>query len=71
MRIDSVQLAHALAKSQSSIRPAATVIQNPAGRINELGHQASATQPKSKIKNKKNKKKMNWDGLGSEIDEWV
>lgn len=75
MRIDSVQLAHALARSQSSIRPTAMVMSQASGsseEVNKTTVKNRSGTSKINSKGKKRKKKvLNWDGLGSNVDEWV
>lgn len=75
MRIDSVQLAHALARSQSSIRPTATVMSQPSGLSDAVDKTAAKTligAKKINSKGRKRKKKpLNWDGLGANVDEWA
>lgn len=75
MRIDSIQLAHALARSQSSVRPAATVMSQASGSFDAVDKTAGKIRTgTSKInsKSRKHKKKpLNWDGLGANVDEWV
>ena len=74
MRIDSVQLAHALAKSQSSIRPAAEL--KVGGQLGSEDVKSVALKKasihKKKIHNKKSKKKpFSADALGLYVDEWA
>jgi len=74
MRINSVQLAHALAKSQSSIRPIAEL--KIGGQLGSEGIKSVASQKQSidrrKSRDKKSKKKtFNADSLGLHVDEWV
>ncbi len=72
MRVDSFNLAQALVRAHSSIKPAPMVLQGKAEIVKENSPLNGANASKARRRKKTgSKQKLNWTGLGSEVDVWA
>lgn len=72
MRVDSVTLAQAMVRAQSTINPASRVLPGQTESVQESTRPMGATATKAKRGKKTGgKRKLNWNGLGGEVDIWA
>ena len=71
MRVDSFNLAQAMVRAHSSIKPASRVLPRKTEIVKDpplIGANASKARRRKKTASKQ---KLNWTGLGGEVDAWA
>lgn len=73
MRVDSVTLAQAMVRAQSTINPASRVLPGRAEAVQESTRPLAGAAASKTKRGKKtgSKRKLNWNGLGAEVDVWA
>lgn len=72
MRVDSINLAHAMARAHSTIKPTSMVLPGHTEMVKDDPRIRDAHGSKARRKKKNgNKQRLNWLGLGCEVDVWV
>ena len=72
MRVDSVTLAQAMVRAQSTINPASRVLPGRTESVQETTQPSGAAATKARRgKEPGIKRKLNWNGLGAEVDVWA
>jgi len=72
MRVDSVTLAQAMVRAQSTINPASRVLPGRTDSVPESTRPTGAAATKTRRGKKTgSKRKLNWSGLGGEVDVWA
>ena len=72
MRVDSVTLAQAMVRAQSTINPASRVLPGRTESVQESARPSGAAATKARRGKKTgSKRKLNWNGVGGEVDVWA
>lgn len=72
MRVDSFNLAQAVVRAHSSIKPATMVVPGKTEIMKESTPSVGANASKARRRKKTgSKQKLIWTGLGSEVDVWA